>query len=92
MGYLVVFWIAQAGLGAWVGSVKGRWLDGFLLGAILGLIGVLIIALMSPTPEKRVERKLRDAAVELEVQRRRAGEEPWSSGLAEQDREQQPQS
>ena len=82
MGYVVFFiWCVLAtATASWIGwKVKGRPLTGFLLGIVLGWIGVLIIALLPPTAEKRVQRRLRDGAVELEAQRRRAGLEPWTA-------------
>jgi hypothetical protein len=83
MGWVVFsIWVfVAAGVGAWIGySVKGRPLTGFLLGIFLGWIGVLIIALVPPTAEKKVQRRLRDDAIENEVQRRKQGAEPWTVG------------
>ena len=48
---LVVLWIAVACLGAWVGSMKNRALAGFGLSLLLGVFGVIIVALL---PEKEV--------------------------------------
>jgi uncharacterized membrane protein YeaQ/YmgE (transglycosylase-associated protein family) len=82
MGWAIfIIWCVLATVVAsWIGySVKGRPLTGFLLGIALGWVGVLVIALVPPTAEKRVQRRLRDDAVTLEVQRRKMGAEPWSA-------------
>jgi hypothetical protein len=41
-------WLAVAGVGWMVGKTKGRGLLGFVLGALLGLIGIIIVAVMKP--------------------------------------------
>jgi hypothetical protein len=46
---------------------KGRPLTGFLLGLFLGWIGVIIIALMPPTREKRVQRERERLEIEREA-------------------------
>lgn len=50
MVYLIVAIIFGA-IGAAVGSGKGRTGLGFILGALLSLIGVIIIAVMDPSPD-----------------------------------------
>jgi hypothetical protein len=82
MGWaIIIIWVAAAAAAAsWIGwKVKGRPLTGFLLGIFLGWIGVLVTALLPLTAEKRVQRRLRDEAVALEVQRRKQGRQPWST-------------
>ena len=49
MVYLLVALIF-GGIGAAIGSGKGRTGLGFVLGALLAIIGVIIIALMDPAP------------------------------------------
>jgi alpha-tubulin suppressor-like RCC1 family protein len=49
----LVLWTVIGGL---VGKGKGRTGAGIALGLFLSLIGVIIIAVMEPTPEKRAER------------------------------------
>jgi hypothetical protein len=46
--FFVVIWLVMAALGAWVGGRKQRPVLGLALGLVLGLIGVLIIALVPP--------------------------------------------
>lgn len=77
---VVIFWVGLGALtGALVGRNKGRGMLGFLLGLILGWLGVLIVALMSPTPEERVRRQQRDQVIAAEAARRQAGYAPWSN-------------
>lgn len=56
MEVVIVIWIVSALIGAVIGQAKGRAGAGFALGLILGVIGILITALLSPTPEKQAER------------------------------------
>ena len=49
MAYLVI-WIICAVIGALIGESKGRKVEGALLGGLLGLLGVLIIALLPSKP------------------------------------------
>lgn len=80
MGWFIFFlWcVAAAATGAWVGwKVKGRPLTGFVLGVFLGWVGVGITALLPPTAEMRVQRRLRDDAINAEARRRQMGHQPW---------------
>ena len=47
----IVLWIMFAVLGAWVGSMRNRTGAGFLLGLLLGIFGVIIVALL-PAPKE----------------------------------------
>jgi len=60
--------IACALLGVAIGDTKGRSTIGFWLGVLLGPIGVVIVALMSATPEAqaRYERNVARAANALD--------------------------
>jgi hypothetical protein len=53
---LVVIWIVSAVVGALVGSSKGRTGQGFALGLVLGVFGIVIAAVLKPTPEKQAEK------------------------------------
>jgi uncharacterized membrane protein YeaQ/YmgE (transglycosylase-associated protein family) len=44
----LILWVLFVALGGWVGSTKNRTGMGIVLGLLLGLIGVLIIALVPP--------------------------------------------
>jgi Protein of unknown function (DUF2510) len=49
MGALIVLcWIGSGALGFALGKSKGRETEGVILGLLLGIIGVIIIACMSP--------------------------------------------
>ena len=52
---LVTIWLISALVGTVVGQSRGRTGPGFALGALLGVIGVVIIALLSKTPQKQAE-------------------------------------
>jgi hypothetical protein len=66
MAILIVLWVLCAFIGMAIGSSKGRAGTGFILGLVLGLIGIVIIAVMSPTPEVAAQQQL---AVNSAVQR-----------------------
>ena len=51
----VVIWLICAVIGWAIGSSKGRAGAGLVLGLLLGIIGVIIIAVMQPTTEKKAE-------------------------------------
>jgi len=78
---IVVLWFALGGgIGAAIGSAKGgRAGEGFLLGLFLGVIGWIIVALMSPTPQVEAQRV---AAVQAQLQRLGGEVPPPSSGAA----------
>jgi hypothetical protein len=50
MAAVVIIWLACAGIGYAIGNAKGRGTEGLLLGLILGVIGIIIIALLKPRP------------------------------------------
>lgn len=50
MEALLVIWLIAIVLATIIGANKGRAGAGFLLGTLLGLIGVIIIACMRPDP------------------------------------------
>jgi hypothetical protein len=59
-GALIVFlffWcVIGGGVGYAIGNAKGRGPSGFWWGFLLGVIGWIVIALMSPTPEEEARR------------------------------------
>jgi hypothetical protein len=69
----VISAIASTIVGTLIGQAKGYTSTGVVLGLILGWIGVIILACMSPSDEKRVERMQRDMALREEAQRRFLG-------------------
>ena len=76
MVYAIVFAFifVPAGVGAWLGSLKGRPLTGFLLGIFLTWPGVLISALLPRTAEKEAEQRVLTGR--LAAQRRDASGRP----------------
>ena len=52
---IVVIWIICMVIGGAIGSSKGRTGAGVALGGLLGIIGIVIAACMSPSPEKKAE-------------------------------------
>lgn len=60
---LVLLWAGFfGGIGALIGSSKDRGGAGFWLGSFLGVIGWIIVAVMSRTPEKQAEYEAKVAA------------------------------
>lgn len=52
---LIVWILVMGGIGAAIGSSRGNGTAGFFLGALLGFIGWIIVALISRTPETEAE-------------------------------------
>lgn len=57
MWYLTVWLVVNGGIGAAIGTPKGRRFDGFLLGGLLGFVGWIIIAVLQPTRDERARRQ-----------------------------------
>jgi len=51
VGVILGIWIMSAFIGFLVGSNKGKGGTGFLLGLLLGVVGVIIVLVLSPSPE-----------------------------------------
>lgn len=49
MEVLIVIWLICGVAGGMIGSTKGRGVEGFLLGLILGVIGLIVIAAVGPS-------------------------------------------
>jgi len=62
-------------LGMIIGGSKGFTGLGLFLGLLLGPLGVLIVAVMKPTPEVQAKREM---AVEAERERLRSQQQPGS--------------
>ena len=56
MAGLIALFVVTALIGLGIGNRKGRTLQGFLLGLLLSVIGVLIIAFLPPTEEMKIRR------------------------------------
>jgi hypothetical protein len=70
MAGLVALFIVTALIGLGIGNRKGRTVQGFLLGLLLSVIGILIIAFLPPTEEMKIRR----AQEKMRIQQRRRGE------------------
>ena len=72
MAVLVVVWLACALFGFAIGSNKGRGGTGFVLGLLLGVIGVIVIAVMRPASETHTRRNQ-----PVTVTARNRDSQPW---------------
>jgi hypothetical protein len=70
MAGLVALFIVTALIGLGIGNRKGRAVQGFLLGLVLSVIGIVIIAFLPPTEEMKIRR----AQEKLRNQRQRRRE------------------
>jgi hypothetical protein len=79
----VLIWLVVAtglGFAGWgIGKSKGRAAAGWWLGFLLGVIGVIIIACMSPTQEHRVQEAQRQYEIQMEAARRAGYQYPPQS-------------
>ena len=64
---LLIWVVAAAVTSTIIGSRKGRPWTGFLLGLLLGWIGVIIIAVTSSTRAERVERERERLQIQREA-------------------------
>jgi hypothetical protein len=63
-----LIWAVTATVAAtFIGRHKGRTWTGFVLGLILGWVGVIIIAVIRPTREKLVQRERERLAIQQEA-------------------------
>jgi hypothetical protein len=56
MAGLIALFVVTALIGLGIGNRKGRSVQGFLLGLLLSVIGILIIAFLPPTEEMKIRR------------------------------------
>lgn len=52
--FLFIIWFLVVGAGALIGDRKGRFGEGIAWTALLGLVGLIIIALRSPTEQVQI--------------------------------------
>lgn len=69
---VIVVWLICAGVGAAIGESKGRIVAGALLGLVFGVIGLVIIACLPLTLEKRIENAQDEEYIVREAQRRKS--------------------
>jgi len=85
-GFLILFfiaaWVCIGGLIGWaIAKNKGRGVAGFWLGALLGWIGWIIAAILSPSPEADAKRiATTQAHLAAIAPQYRPGPPPMSSG------------
>lgn len=66
--FLILLWLAEAGVGAYIGHRKGRpWL-GFVLGLITGVLGWIVMAFVRPTHDELVRREKERQSIVREAQ------------------------
>jgi hypothetical protein len=53
--FFVAMWLIWTAVATWIGMGKGRTLLGFVLGAVIGLFGVLAIWLIPPMTGGQIE-------------------------------------
>jgi hypothetical protein len=70
MAGLVALFIVTALIGLAIGNRKGRAVQGFVLGLLLSVIGILIIAFLPATEEMKIRR----AQEKRRIQQQRRGE------------------
>lgn len=69
--FIIAIWVvASIIVGTLVGSHKGRGGTGFVLALLLGWIGVIIVACLSPSPDEQVRRMQQQMFIQQEAQRR----------------------
>lgn len=64
---LILLWVLPAVVAVLIGRHKGRTGTGFLLGVLLGWIGVIIIAVIRPTHDALVRRERERLQVQREA-------------------------
>lgn len=75
MAWVVIVWIISAIVGWKIGVYKGNAVAGLVFGLVLGVLGVVIIALIPQSDQARVGRAERRMRVEREAPCR-LGQEP----------------
>jgi hypothetical protein len=70
--FYVAFWLILALIGSTVGSNKGRRVDGFFLTLLLGPLGLLIVAFLSPSAKEQARQNIKVEKEELELRTRMA--------------------
>jgi uncharacterized transporter YbjL len=69
-GLIVSLCLLTALVGLAIGNRKGRAFQGFVLGLLLSVIGVLIVAFLPPTEEMKIRRAEEKARFQRQRQRR----------------------
>jgi hypothetical protein len=70
MEAFIIVWAVATIIATGIGGRKGRGGTGFLLGFLLGFIGVIIIACMKPTQEEQIRRAQEQMSVQYAAQQR----------------------
>jgi hypothetical protein len=69
---ILIFWVVPIGIAGMVGGNKGRRGLGYLLGLLLGWIGVIVMLFVPKTHEQEVRNAARRMQIEQEARRARA--------------------
>jgi hypothetical protein len=64
---LIVLWILAIVLSVYLGNKKGHQAPGWIMGILLGWIGVIVMLIVSPTHEKEVRVAAHRNAIEAEA-------------------------
>ena len=63
----IIGWVVVAVIAGCIGELKGNFINGFVLGLLLGPIGLLIACVLPRSPQNQAlyEKRVRDAAAKL---------------------------
>lgn len=72
MAFFFIGWALMTAIATAIGASKGRTGTGLVLGLILGIFGVIIIACVPKTQEKKIQEAQQNQYILTEAQRRQS--------------------